>query len=280
MIDSRQYVRPGHDGVELHAREWEVAEPVAVAVVVHGLGEHAGRHDPVGSHLAERGVRTHAIDLKGFGRSTGRRAHAESLDEYHHDIEDLINAVAVEDLPLVLLGHSMGGLIALDYALSDRRRPDLLVLSAPAVGSTVPKWKQKLVRVLAPVVPNLAIPNEIEGDQLSTDPAVGEAYFADPHVHTKTTLGLARALLDGIERVRSTWDQLSIPTLVIHGGGDTVVPPYSSTPLGHLPGVQRVLFPTFRHELFNEREADVALRTVSDWVSKMIQPEDPSPEEE
>ncbi|NNF62780.1 MAG: alpha/beta hydrolase [Acidimicrobiia bacterium] len=280
MIDSRQYVTTGHDGTELHAREWEVGEPVAVAVVVHGLGEHAGRHDPVGSHLAASGIRTHAIDLKGFGRSAGRRAHAEKLDDYHGDIEGLINTVAVDGLPLVLLGHSMGGLIALDYALSDRRRPDLLVLSAPAVGSTVPKWKQKLVHILAPLAPNLAMPNEIEGDQLSSDPAVGEAYFADPHVHTKTTLALARALLVGMARVRATWNELSIPTLVIHGGGDTVVPPYSSTPLGHLNGVQRVLFPTFRHELFNEKEADVALRTVSDWIMKMIQPEDPSAEEE
>lgn len=279
MTKSREYVRTGHDGAELHAREWEVAEPIAVAVVVHGLGEHGGRHDPVGSHLAKNGIRTHAIDLKGFGRSAGRRAHAESLDDYHEDVEELIDSVAVEGLPLVLVGHSMGGLIALDYTLSDRRRPDLLVLSAPAVGSTVPKWKQALVRILAPAIPNLAIPNEIEGEQLSSDPAVGEAYFADPHVYTKTTLGLARALLDGIARVRATWDQLSIPTLVIHGGGDTVVPPYSSTPLGNLPGVQRVLFPTFRHELFNEREADVALRTVSDWILRMIRPAEATEEE-
>lgn len=279
MIETREYTRNGQGDTELHAREWPVADPVAVAVIVHGLGEHGGRHEPLGQHLAERGVRVHAIDLRGFGRSTGRRAHVDTLEAYERDLEDLIADVAEVDVPVVLIGHSMGGLIALDYALSDKRRPDLLVLSAPAVGSTVPWWKQRLVRVLAPVAPKLAIPNEIEGSQLSSDPAVGEAYFADPNVYTKTTLSLARALLDGIDRVRANWHDLSIPTLVIHGGGDTVVPPYSSTPLGHLHGVQRVLFPTFRHELFNEREADAALRTVSDWILKHVQPEEDAEQE-
>jgi alpha-beta hydrolase superfamily lysophospholipase len=171
---------------------------------------------------------------------------------------------------VVLLGHSLGGLIALSYALTDRPGPDLLVLSAPAVDAAIPLYKKIAARVLGIVSPNKEIGNALDGAQLSRDLAVSERYFADPLLHPRTTLGLGRAALRAGDRARAESARLQVPTLVIHGGADTIVPPPISAPLGELPGVERVLFPSFRHECFNEEGGVQAIATIADWIESRI----------
>ncbi len=254
------------DGTTIFRRTWDTADPKASMLIVHGLGEHSGRYDHAGAYFAGRGIATSAFDLRGFGQSEGHRAYVETFDRYLDDVEQQLAWAGRPGVPTVLLGHSLGGLIALSYAESDRSAPDLLVLSAPALAADVPVIKKVAAKLLSRVLPKLALPNDIEGEQLSRDPAVGEAYFADPLVHTKTTARLGAELFAAMDRAAARLDRLFVPAFVIHGGADTLVPPTASAPLANLANVQRRLFPQFRHECFNERDKEEALAAVADWV--------------
>jgi alpha-beta hydrolase superfamily lysophospholipase len=262
--------RRSDDGLSLFTRHWPAANPRAAIVLVHGLAEHSGRYEHVGSALVERGFDVRATDLRGFGASAGARAHVEDFSTYTADlVADVAEARQLE-VPVVLLGHSMGSLISILYAQSDHPQPDLLVLSAAAIDANLPKAKLAAARVLVRIAPRLQMPNGLKGDQLSTDPAVGERYFADPQVHPRSTVRLGLALVAAMERSRRDLTRISLPTLVIHGGEDTVVPPSISEPLGALTGATRVVFDGFRHEPFNEDGGDLAITTVADWIDAQL----------
>jgi alpha-beta hydrolase superfamily lysophospholipase len=251
-------------------RDWEpVGAFRAGVVLVHGLGEHSGRYARTGSILAEAGFRVRSFDLLGFGASSGRRADCRSWSTFLDQIEGHVEEVRRLGKPLVLLGHSMGGLLALEYALADRPQPDLLVLSAPALEGGE-SWQRAVAPILAKVLPGLRVPNRIRGDQLSRDPEVGKAYFADPLVFTSSTTRLGAEIFAAFARVRAHLDGLRLPTLVVHGGADTVVPAQGSLPLQRVAGVERRLYPSLRHELFNEPEGPQVLAEVVTWVDSQI----------
>ncbi len=255
------------DGTELARRSWQPAgDPVAALLIVHGLGEHSGRYEHVGEHFAAAGIATRSFDLRGFGRSGGRRAFVEGFDRYLDDVEEQLAWTRQAGGPVALLGHSLGGLIVLRYLQAGRAAPDMAVVSAPALAADVPAVKKAAAKVLSRWLPNIALPNDITAEQLSSDPAVGEAYFADPHVYTKTTARLGAEILANIDLANAQLDRIDVPLFAIHGGADTVVPPAASAPLGGLAGAERVLFPSFRHESFNERQQQQALDAVRDWV--------------
>lgn len=257
------------DGRRLLLRSWESDGPArATVVILHGLGEHSGRYEHVGRGFADAGFSVIAVDLRGFGGSEGRRASVKDFTEYLTDVQVAMDEAAGAGLPVVLLGHSLGGLVALMFA-QDRGGVDYLVLSAPTLEAAVPFAKRLAARLLRRLLPNLAIPNAITGDQLSRDPAVGEAYFADPLVHTKTTAGLGGAFLAAMATARAK--KVPFPALVIHGEDDPLVPPASSAPLAARPGVDRITFPGFRHESFNEEGGTTAIGVVTGWIDRQLE---------
>jgi alpha-beta hydrolase superfamily lysophospholipase len=260
----------GRPAGALLVRRWYGPHPWAALVMVHGLSEHSGRYRHVGAALAQQGLETFAFDLVGHGISEGARTYVETLADYHRDVEAMLSEARSTRLPVALLGHSLGGLIVLDYVLSGRPAPDLVVLSAPALDARVAGWKSGAARVLSRIAPRLRIPNGIRGDQLSRDPSVGEAYFADPLVTTQTTARLAAEILAAMRRVQVGLDRLTLPTFVIHGGADTVVPPETSASLGELPNVERILYPALRHEVLNEPEGEQVLSLAITWLREQL----------
>jgi alpha-beta hydrolase superfamily lysophospholipase len=235
-------------------------------LLLHGIAEHSGRYEHVGAQLASAGVEVVAIDHRGFGMSGGRRSYVVSFDEFVDDVADQLAQVRGFGLPTVLLGHSMGGLIALSYVLQGRPAPDALALSGPALGAAIPAPLRALVPLLARYAPRLRVPTPIKGSQLATDPAVGEAYFADPLVVRATTPALAQALIGRIEWANHHLDALALPTLVQHGGEDTLVPTRSSEPLAGRAGVQRIVYPGLRHEIFNEPTHAAVIDDLLGWL--------------
>ena len=269
----------GPNGDVLATRQWPAVgrRKLASVLIVHGLGEHSGRYDQVARRLAGKGIDVHGFDLRGFGASGGRRAWVDRWSDYHDDVEARL--VQVRELargrPVVLYGHSMGGLVALGYVLTSRPKPDLLVLTAPALDAQVPEWKRRLAQVLSGVVPRLQIRNGFDGSVLSRDPTVGAAYLADPLTYGRTTLRLGGEMVREQERIRSSLDQLTVPTLVLHGAQDTLVPPAASEPLAALPGVTRVLYDGLRHEVHNEPEWESVLGDVVAWITQHLPPTAP-----
>jgi acylglycerol lipase len=258
----------------LLTRHWPVArgEPWASLLLVHGLAEHSGRYERVGAQLASAGIETFGFDLRGFGASGGKRASVDRWSQLHDDVEERVAAVRSIDLarPLVLYGHSLGGLIALGYVLDARSRPDLLVLSAPAIGAEIPLWQRLLVGSLRRVRPGTLLPNRLDPDVLCTDERVGEHYLADPLNQHKSTVRFAHAAFGEQERVSAALDRLAIPTLVVHGGDDRLVPTDTSEALDGRAGVTRRVYPGLRHETHNEPDGPKVVGETIGWIRERV----------
>lgn len=264
------------DSTAILVRRWRPAgQPWATVVIVHGVAEHSGRYERVASWLAGAGLDVIAADLRGFGGSGGQRAFVERWRLYHDDLADHIAAAraGAGDRPVALLGHSMGGLIALGYCVAEppRALPEALVLSAPGLDSSIPAWKRLVARVLSRVAPTVLVPNDFDGAILSRDPAVGERYLADPlNVHATTGRLGAEAFAEQI-RVRAALGRLSIPTFVYHGEADRLVPTVASEPLAAVPGVTRRTYPGLRHESHNEPEGQAVIADVVAWLRSVLE---------
>ncbi len=254
------------DGTVQARRRWRAEQPWAALLLLHGIAEHSGRYEHVGARLAADGIDVVAIDHRGYGLSGGRRAYVRSFAAFHDDVVDQLAELRALGLPTVLLGHSMGGLIALGAVLSAGARPDALALSGPALGAAIPPALRALIPVLARLAPRLRVPTPVDGGQLATDPAVAEAYFADPLVITTATPALAAALQRAMAEANARLGELAVPTFVQHGGDDTLVPTASSEPLAGSRGVQRRVYPGLRHEIFNEPSHDAVLDDLVGWL--------------
>ncbi len=258
------------DGITLTLRHTtSVGDARATMIVVHGISEHSGRWGHVASFFATRGYDVWRFDLRGHGHSGG-----ESMDLLHFDqfVDDLAEVVAhaAGSIPLVIYGHSLGGLITTRHAQSGHRRPAAYVLSAPALGATLPAAQVVAARTLVKVLPTLRLSAPVSGDQLSRDPTVGEAYFADPDVHLKATVRFGVQSIQAMADAVAAVDRIAVPTLVVHGGDDTLVPTAVSSPLAGSAAVERRVYPGLRHEMHNEPEAGDVLGFVAAWLDGVL----------
>lgn len=256
----------GPHGETMLVRHWPPPqERIGDVVIVHGLAEHSGRYEHVGGAFTDAGFRVVSFDLPGHGATAGKRAYVE----HFKDFLDAIDQVRPPEGPLVLYGHSMGGLIALKYAL-DRIPPAVLVLSAPAIDGNAPAWQRKAAPVLGRITPGLALPNPWDTSAISRDPAVVEAYQSDPLVTTKTTARLGAEIFAAMDDVAESYSDLTVPTLIVHGGADTIVPARFSAALGELPNVTRRLYPKLRHECHNEPEGPEVIQDIIEFVKAAL----------
>jgi alpha-beta hydrolase superfamily lysophospholipase len=274
----RPAVARSRDGLELRTHTWPaVGTTRAHLLLVHGIAEHAGRYPHVASQLASAGITTHGYDQRGFGKSGGHRAYVDRWSQYHDDLEDRLAAVrsAADGLPVILYGHSMGGLTALGYVLADPPRPlpDLLVLSAPAIDAAVPAWKRRLADILGGTVPRFAIANTFPAGGLSSDPAVEAAYRADPLAVHRTTTRLGVSLFREQDRVKGALaDGASLPvtTYVLHGADDPIVPEWASRTLHGRTNVTRRVYEGLHHETHNEPSGAAVIDDTIAWIVGQI----------
>jgi alpha-beta hydrolase superfamily lysophospholipase len=245
-----------------------VADPWAHLLIVHGLGEQSGRYEHVGAQFADNGIEAFAYDHRGNGGSGGPRGDIDRWSRYHDDLAERLAEVrsAAGERTVVLYGHSMGGLIVAGYLLSDLPRPDLVVMTAPGLDSTIAAWKKRLAPFVGRVVPTLSIPNGVRSETLSRDPEVGRRAKVDP-LNVKTTSARfgAEALREQA-RVRAGARRIGGPTLILHGEDDGLVPTASSQVFDGAPGVERRTYPGLRHELHNEPEGPAILDEVVAWI--------------
>lgn len=254
------------DGIEQVRRQWPADDPRAAVLLVHGIGEHCGRYEHVARQLSDAGLYTVGFDQRGFGASGGRRAFVESFTQYHDDVEDLLSEVRELELPTVLLGHSMGGLVAISYVLRDRPPPDLMVLSAPALGAEAPEWMRKATGPMSRLAPRLRMQTPFDTSVLSRDPRVGQDYEADPLVERSTTARLGAEILENIDWCRERIHEIDVPTLLLHGDEDLLVPAWSTEITDTVASVERRVIEGARHEIFNEPDGPAAVADVIAWL--------------
>lgn len=222
----------GSEGLSLYYQSWQPDSPArGVLVIVHGLGEHGGRYKNVVNHLVPLGFAVYALDHRGHGRSPGQRAYANNMAEFRGDVHALVQlaANAHPGLPLFIMGHSLGGLITLDYILHQPEGLRGAIVSAPAVGGVgVSPVLLMLSRVLSRVWPTFSLDSGLDVNAISRDPQEVQAYQDDPLVHGKGTPRLATVVMDSAEWCQANAHTLQLPLLMIHGTADSITSPADS----------------------------------------------------
>ncbi len=264
------YFASASDGRTQLRRRWPVDEPKAAILLVHGIGEHTGRYEHVGKFLAANGYDVLAADNRGFGQSSGERAYVDSFDQYLDDIEALLEERSALGVPIGLLGHSLGGLIVATYLVADRPAVDLGVLSAPALAAVVPAWQRYAAPIIGKLRGKQFIPAEIDGDILTRDVAVQEAYMNDPLVVKGATARLGAEIFKTMKATTAQLHLLKLPLYVLHGEADMLVPPAASAPLDRLVNVTRRMWPGLRHECFNEPEQVEVMTEMVAWLDAQV----------
>ncbi len=264
------------DGLALHVYEWVAEDPTAVVALIHGYGEHAGRYAHMAKAWAERGITTVAADLRGHGQSPGVRAHVDRFTDYHADAHAIVaHARSVASgKPVFMMGHSMGGLIALHVHVSGTR-PDLkgLLLSSPYLGLTleVHPLKAGLGKVMSSLIPTLGLPTGLAGADVCRDPELAKLYDTDPLNNKNATARWFTESTAAIDTVHARAASVNVPLIFLYGGDDKVASSDASDAIAaklqmedrtveRLAGVY--------HELVNEppETRDPIIARYGDWI--------------
>jgi alpha-beta hydrolase superfamily lysophospholipase len=264
----------GVGGVRIVYDVWTPnTNPTGVVILCHGYAEHARRYDHVAQRFGEAGLITYALDLRGHGRSGGKRVYLRNISEYTADFHHLVGiaTAANPDLKRVVLGHSMGGGVVFAYGVEHPDDYAAMVLSGPAVYAqdAVSSVMIAVAGVLGSVLPGLPVEN-LPADAVSRDPAVVAGYEADPLVHHgKLPAGIAKALIGVGQTMPQRAAALTAPLLVVHGGQDKLIPVEGSHRLLECVGstdANLKVYPELYHEVFNEPERAVVLDDVVSWI--------------
>ncbi|CAN5153176.1 alpha/beta hydrolase [soil metagenome] len=291
------------DGLPLHWRQWRKPGGIGVdatsaartaawgtVLVVHGLGEHIGRYEAVAARLNAAGWHVVGYDQRGHGLSGGARGDLPGPEALQHDLARVIDALRADPTigggPLLLLGHSLGGLVAARFvagglmansagALPSWFRPvDGLILSSPALDPGMSGWQRLQLALGVALAPHLAVGNGLKPAWISRDPAIVAAYQADPLVHSRITPAMARAIVDGGEMVSQHAPDWIVPTLLMWAGSDRCVAPAGSAEFaGDAPAavLQAHCFEPLFHEIFNEPECGQVFALLEGWLKDKFQ---------
>jgi alpha-beta hydrolase superfamily lysophospholipase len=265
----------------LPGRVWCAERPRGIVAIVHGLGDHGGRFGALASELAVRGRCTAvALDLPGHGDAPGSRGDFPSWEVVR---EQVLPAMFTAmrglpdqpfDLPRVLLGHSMGAVLALDYALAHGRELKALVLSAPALRSKMPPWwKLALANIARATAPSSGFPHGLDLSGLSRDAEVRRLYDEDARVHGKISPRLYFALEEARQRCLRDARRLQVPTLLLQGMADRVVDPRGALEFSGAATHGVVRFVTLKdtyHELFNDPGREAVIQDMIAWLDAAL----------
>ncbi len=255
-----------HGSLAVH--HWTAAEPRFVVLLVHGYGEHAARYEHLAQRLVEAGAAVYAPDHVGHGLSDGGRAHVELLEDMVTDLGTVDARASAEhpDLPVVMIGHSMGGIIAARYVQRAVGDLDALVLSGPVVGGSPG------IFALLEMDPIPDVPLDPAG--LSRDPAVGAAYAADPLVyHGPFRRETLQGFSDAVAAIAAGPSLGALPTLWIHGELDPLAPlDVTRAAFEHLAGTafEQKVYPGAMHEIFNETNRNEVVDDVLAFVNARL----------
>jgi alpha-beta hydrolase superfamily lysophospholipase len=265
------------DGDNVVIQDWPLDRGVAlrgVVIVVHGLGEHAGRYETVARALNEWGFAVRGYDQCGHGESGGARGSLPTDSRLLDDLADIVDSTRARlrsSTPLILLGHSMGGLVVARFVSLGVRAVDGVILSSPALNPGLGWFQKFLIAVLPKIAPNLCVGNGLNPQFISHDPAVVAAYKADPLVHDRISARLARFIATAGPQTVAMAGQWTVPTLLMYAGADRLLNPQGSRDFAEAASkhvVTAVCFEALYHEIFNELDPAPVFATLKAWLEQ------------
>lgn len=277
LIDHREYHWPSPDGLMLFAQHWMPGQkPRAVINLVHGFREHSGRYSGWAQRFAREGIGILAMDLRGHGRSEGRRGHADRFDRYLGDLHILLtrSSELFANVPHILYGHSLGGNIVTSYLISENDMPHAAIITSPWFTLTKKPslLKQTAAKLIQFILPGLQVKTTLDPNGLSHDPKVAEDYRNDPLVHDRITPYLFFAIEEhGMKASRNIY-KINIPLLVMHGGDDPITSCRQTRSFvmnaGSLTTYRE--WPGCFHELHQDSKADEVFRFIMEWMNNKV----------
>jgi acylglycerol lipase len=269
----------GAGGLELFRRWWrpEAAPPTSVVVLVHGLGEHSGRYEHVAQRLVAEGCAVHALDHRGHGHSQGPRALIDRVSHAVSDLDGHVDAAIeherADGIPVLMVAHSMGAMLALRYALAHQDRLDGLALSGALASVQAPALLRLVGRAISAVAPKVPL-IALDSSLVSRDPAVVADYRADPLVHHgRIPARTAAEIADTTDALQEQVPAITVPTLIMYGTEDGLCAPSGSVMLGERIGAgdKTVLaYDGLYHEIFNEPERETVLNDLCSWLAAHV----------
>lgn len=268
-------IHTARDGSTVYWQQWVPDdEPRAVLVLIHGLGEHSGRYEHLARRFTDRGIAVFSMDNRGHGKTPGTRGDLRMPDAVA-DVGELVDEARSQypELPVVIYGHSLGGLITMTYTVDNSPAIAAQVASAPALDSELREQKVKftMANILGGIVPGVVIPTGLDSEGVSRDPQVVAAYNADPLVHDKGSVGLAKQTFAAMDRIMEQTN-FPVPLLIIHGTDDRLtVPEASKRFVEQASGdITLIEYEGMYHEPHNEPEQEDVFEDVMNWLDKYI----------
>lgn len=263
------------DGLTLFAQNYLIDTPKASILLVHGLGEHCLRYAHVARAFNDIGFNVYSFDLRGHGQSEGERAFVTDVQRYCDDVEAVYLTIP-KNLPLYILGHSMGGLITLQFLLQ-QKRPDVraAIFSGAAIkaGADITPFVIFITKLLAQFFPKLQT-TKLDPKSISRDPETVQHYQGDPLIYRqgiKTGLGLA--LLKGMDEATARFEEFDYPMLVMHGGADKITNIEGSKQLyekAKSTSKTLKIWDGAYHEIFNETNRTEIIDFMTNWAQKTL----------
>jgi len=270
MIKNEILLTSGHN--KLSGLYWQADKPVAITILVHGLGEHIARYDHVADKFIENNISVLGVDLIGHGKSAGKRGHVKSIDEFYGCIEAMFSHIHKEEnnLPLILYGHSMGGNIALNYLLNkDENKFCCALITSPWLRlAHKPNVVQLfLAKTMNTILPSLLQPNGLKMKDISSVVAVQNDYANDPLNHDKISVRLFNEVYKKGLCALENAPALTIPILIAHGEKDGITSPQGSEDFAtDCPMATLKIWPGLRHETHNEHNNEVVIAYYIKWL--------------
>jgi alpha-beta hydrolase superfamily lysophospholipase len=267
------------DGVPLFCRSWRPRSSRALVLIVHGLAEHSGRYVHVGRALSAAGFACYAFDQRAHGRSPGRRVHVASFERFLWDLE-AVEALGRErhpGLPIVLLGHSQGGLVALLYVLRHPEGLAAVVATSPFLGfrpdARPSRARERLLKLVSALAPGLLFSTRLDPSTVSRDPAVVDAYARDPLVSRRVSARWFTSIVEAMAEVHARAPTLQVPTLLLAAGDDRVVDAEATRRFVDRAPAERLTcmeWPGLFHEVLNEPERAIVLERIVRWLDERL----------
>jgi alpha-beta hydrolase superfamily lysophospholipase len=263
------------DGDNLVLQDWPLQDdqPLrGVVLLVHGLGEHAWRYDALAQRLNTWGFAVRGYDQYGHGESGGVRGGLPSDTRWLDDLADVLESTRARmspNTPLILLGHSLGGLLAARFVASSPGSVQGLVLSSPAFDLGLSRFQKILLAVFSRFAPDLRLGNGINPLLISHDPVVVAAYRADPLIHRRISARVVRFMLNAAQATLARVSQWQVPTLLMYAGADRIVSPAGSQAFAAAAPSSVVSVQAFDglyHEIFNEQNAESVFMRLQQWL--------------